>query len=195
MSQDAGLDIDYDDPAVMDRELARIQAQGAGLPQDGQDTPAVIAGAVVKDERTVEFMGREFRIADKIGAMPLLKFSMYADMATSDPKALAAMYAMLRDCIHPGDPGCGKDSCPACAAGNGKSCPDRADKGDWQAFEDHAMETRADADDLLDVITRTMELLSGRPTGQPSASSAGRPGISAGSTARSSSRRAKGSRR
>lgn len=188
MSQDLDIDIDYDDPASVDRELARIQAHAhaqAVAQEEGRDPAKVIEGSVADDGKTVEFMGRRFRIADKVGAMPLLKFSMYADMAVSDPRAMGAMYAMLRDCIRPGS-GCG--DCKACTDGDESDCKDW-DPGDWAAFEQHAMESRAEADDLLDVIAKTMELLSGRPTAPSSPSSGGRRSISAGSTARSSARR------
>jgi hypothetical protein len=105
---------------------------------------------------------------------------------------MAAMYAMIRDCLHPGTPACG--TCATCKAGDEDDCA-AYDPGDWAAFERHAIDTRADADDLLDVITRTLELLAGRPTGPSSPSSGGRRTISAGSTARSSARRGRGSRR
>jgi len=177
---------------------------------------------VVDDRRTVEFLGRKFRVADKIGAMPLLKFSMYADLSIQDPKALAAMYAMLRDCIYPGSPGCGTcescapercGECTACEIAAGMedvpeddrpackvSTPDETecadyDPGDWGQFENHAMETRAGAEDLMDVITATMELMAGRPTKPSSGSSPGQRRTSGGSTVRSSGRRARGSRR
>lgn len=196
MSQDAGFDIDYDDPEAVDRELARIQGAGAGtepLPDPREEiTAPVVAGTVVDNKRTVEFMGRRFRIADKIGVMPLLKFSMYADVAITDMRGLAAMYAMLRDCIHPGSPGCGE--CESCKADDEASCA-QYDPGDWRAFEDRAMETRADADDVFKVITDVTEMIAGYPTEPPSGSSAGRRGISGGSTARSSGRRAKASKR
>jgi hypothetical protein len=217
--QDADLGIDYD------AELAKIQSVASGVsePEHPAEAVKVISGAVVDSRRTVEFMGEKFRIADKIGAMPLLKFSMYADMSVQDPKALAAMYAMLRDCIYPGRPGCGtcgkcapprcgqcraceiaaglddetpEDDKPACRVNtpDEKACKDY-DPGDWQRFEEHAMATKAEADDLFDVITATMEVLAGRPTKQSSGSSRGPRGISGGSTARSSGRRAKGSKR
>jgi hypothetical protein len=185
MAQDAGIDID------MDAELARMQAQAAGLEQP--DEPGeVVDGEVIAKHKTVPFLGKEFRIADKIGAMPLLKFSMYADMAVQDPKAMAAMYAMLRDCIWPGTPACGE--CEACQDEDETACASY-DQGDWRAFEDHAMEQRAEAEDLLDVITKTMELMAGRPTARPSRSRTGPRAISGGSTGRSSGKRAKGSRR
>lgn len=196
MSSDAGIDIDFDSENVTwDRELAAVQLQAAQM-DDGQDEggtePAELAGEVVDDGEHVEFMGRKFRVAEKIGAMPLLKFSAFADVSTTDPRAMAAMYAMLRDCIHPGHPACGK--CEKCKAGQETACKEY-DAGDWAAFETHAIDSRADAEELLDVITKVMEIISGRPTGPRSPSSGGRRAISGGSTARSSGRRGKGSRR
>ena len=186
MPEDAKLDIDFD------QELAAIQGQVAGVPRPGPEPVEVVAGTVVTSERTVEFLGERFRIAGKIGLMPLLKFSAYADMSTSDPGAMAAMYSMIRDCIHSGEPGCGK--CEACKADDERSCKD-FDPGDWHRFEQHAIDTKADAEELLDVIAKTVELISGRPTEQPSPSSGGRRSTRDGSTARSSARRARGSKR
>jgi hypothetical protein len=185
VSEEAGLDIDFD------AELAGIQGAVAGV----EPPPAAeieVAGKVVTSARTVELIGRRFRIADKIGLMPLLKFSAFADVNVQDPRALGALYAMLRDCIHPGSPGCGE--CEDCKAGSAQACPD-FDPGDWRAFEDHACEAKADADDLMDVVTKVIEMVAGRPTEPPSRSSPGRPGSRGGSTARSSARRARGSRR
>ena len=178
------------DPGT-DRELAVIQGTAAGLdvPANGNGNGNGNGHAPVQ---TVEFMGRQFRVADRIGLMPLLKFSAYADVATNDPRALGAMYGMLRDCIYPGSPGCGE--CEDCRNGAEMACPDY-DRGDWLAFEDHAMATRAEADDLFAVISRVMELIAGRPTQRPGSSSPGPRRTSGGSTGRPSSRRAKGSRR
>lgn len=195
MPEDAGLDIDFDaPPGDLDRQLAEIQAQTAGVVPDvtHKREPSEITGQVT-DVRSVEFMGKKFRIADKIGLMPLLKFSAFSNVDVSDPRALSAMYAMLRDCIHPGDDPCGK--CDNCRGGAEYRCQERTDRGDWSAFEDHAMITRASADDLMDVITKVMELISGRPTQQPATSSGGRRTSSGGSTGTSSGRRARGSRR
>jgi hypothetical protein len=194
VSQDAGIDIDYDDdPAALDRELARLQAETAPKPeQPGEAGSEEVTGEVIDQRGTIEFLGKRFRVADKIGLMPLLKFSAHADMSTTDPRALGAMYAMLRDCIHGGSPGCG--TCPACQDDDEERCKSY-DPGDWKKFEEHAIEVKAEADELLDVIARTIEVISGRPTEPRSGSSPGRRGISAGSTARSSSRRGRGSRR
>src|SRR5215831_2686494 len=111
---DAGLDIDYD------TELAKIQATANGkAPPPAAEVE--VAGKVIASSRTVELLGRRFRIADKIGLMPLLKFSAFADMDVQDGRALGALYAMLRDCIHPGHPGCGE--CQFCAPERCGECP------------------------------------------------------------------------
>jgi hypothetical protein len=213
VSEDAGLDIDYD------AELAGIQAAVAGI-EPPPAAEVAVAGEIVTSVRTVELNGRRFRIADKIGLMPLLKFSAFSDVSVQDSRALGAMYAMLRDCIHPGHPACGKcsfcapercgecRSCQMAEAGEGdeddlpcvRNRPDPTgcaefDRGDWHAFEDWACESKAEADDLMDVVTKTIELIAGRPTGPPSPSSPSQRGTRGGSTARSSGRRARGSRR
>jgi hypothetical protein len=159
---DAGLDIDFD----ADQELAAIQGTVAGI-EPLPAVPAVTDGKVVKAP-VITLLGKDFRIADKVGLMPLLKFAAFSDMSTQDSRALGAMYAMLRDCIHPDD---------------------------WRAFEDHATDTKADADDLLDVITKAIEAIAGRPTAPSPGSSPGRRTISGGSTGTSSGRRGRASKR
>jgi hypothetical protein len=172
-----------------DRELAVVQSRAAKA--DGAEM-AVKEGTVADDGETIEFMERKFRIAEKIGLMPLLKYASASDMSTEDPRALAAVYAMLRDCIHPGTPACGE--CADCEAGRDTSCKSY-DKGDWAAFEEHAIETKAGAEDLLPVISQVMEIISGRPTGPPAPSSAGRRATRRGSTGNSSGARGGASRR
>jgi hypothetical protein len=203
---DAGIDID------MDHQLAGIQGLAAGV------TPEIIREVrpgTITATRSVELKGKRFRIADKIGAMPLLKFSMFADMNIQDPRALGAMYTLLRDCIYSGSPACGTcEQCNPAPCGQCRGCnPDdgrearcwqnTADEtacaqyksGDWAAFEEHAMTSKADADELMDVVTKVMELVSGRPTEPPGTSSSGPRTTSGRSTGSSSGRRAKGSRR
>lgn len=213
MSEDAGLDIDFD------AEMAAIQAAGNGA-APAKRAEVEVAGKIVTSVRTVELAGRRFRIADKIGLMPLLKFSAFADVDVQDGRALGALYAMLRDCIHPGKPGCGNcqfcapercgecGNCQMTAAGEGededlpctrnrpdpRGCKDY-DPGDWHKFEDWACESKAEADDLMDVVSKTIELIAGRPTGPASPSSPTRRGTRAASTGRSSGRRGGGSRR
>lgn len=191
-TEEAGLDIDFDmspslapasiTPAA-DRELAQVQGITSG----------VVEGSVVTDPaETVEFMGKPFRIAEKVGLMPLLKFSAAVDFDISDPRALAAMYAMLRDCIYEGTPACGQ--CTACKEDRESACQ-AFDAGDWKAFEDHAVATKADADELMDVLTKVMEIITGRPTKPPVTSSRSARGTSGASTGSSSGRRGGGRKR
>lgn len=188
MSEEAGIDIEYD------QELAHVQAVAAEVVSE-------VEVSKVDSTRTIEFMGEKFRIADKIGLMPLLKFASASDLDVNDPRALAAMYAMLRDCIHPGSPACGE--CDACKESARLGAPAGSpvagckfyDRGDWHAFEEHAMQTRAEAEDLFEVITKVMEALSGRPTEQPASSSNGQRNSRAASTGTSSGRRGRGSKR
>lgn len=124
--------------------LAAIQSAVEGVPRPAK----------------VELACRWFRIAAKIGVMPLMKFAHAADSGvdTGDLGALSAVYDMLRDCIDPAD---------------------------WQAFERHAIDVKADADELLPVVQQVVEILAARPTPPPSGSPDGRPVTSASSTASS----------
>src|SRR5437773_7530984 len=159
---DADYEIDFDDTdrkvirelradkderervaAEADRDLALVQRRAAAA--DGAEM-AVKEGTVADDGSTIEFMDRRFRIADRIGIMPLLKYASAADLSTDDPRALGAIYAMLRDCIHPGTPACGE--CEHCKDDQETLCK-AYDKGDWAAFEAHAIMTKADAEDLF----------------------------------------------
>jgi hypothetical protein len=169
-----------------DRELAVVQARAAAA--DG----ANIAEGTVIDSGKVELIGRQFRIAEKIGLMPLLKFASASDMSTEDPRALAAVYSMLKDCIYEGSPGCG--SCEHCKADRETSCK-AYDKGDWGNYEQHAIDTKADAEELLAVVSQVMEVISGRPTKPPGGSSAGARATRRASTGNSSARRGRASKR
>jgi hypothetical protein len=183
--EEAGLDIDFD------AELAGIQGTVAGVPPPAP-AEVEVAGTIVTSSRTVELHGQKFRIAETVGLMPLLKFSAFAEVEVSDTRALGALYAMLKDCIHPGQPGCGE--CAACKRDDERACK-VYDPGDWHAFEDWAIECKADAEDLMEVVSRTIELISGRPTQQAPPSSAGRRSTRDASMARSSARGRRGSRR
>lgn len=98
----------------------------------------------------VTFNGAEFAVATKIGLMPLMRFAKIAKSGvdSADQDGLAAMYDLLQQCI--------------------------ADE-DWNAFEAHADKTRADDEELMQVIKDVMQILTERPTSRPSDSSAGPP--------------------
>ena len=178
-------------PKSPDRELAVVQARAAKA-EGGKVTEGTVTG----DDK-VELLGKKFRIAERIGLMPLLKFASASDMTTDDPRALAAVYSMLRDCIYEGSPGCGEcESCkPADGSDGNEMLCKSYDKGDWAAFEQHAMETKADADELLSVISQVMEVIAGSPTKRPGGSSTGQRATRRGSTGSTSGGRGRASKR
>lgn len=127
-----------------------------GLPtpppeQSGEDVARemqAMSEGVVLDDR-VECMGGHYRIADKIGLMPLMRFAHTSkNVDEADLAALAAIYDMLHDCIHPDD---------------------------WDRFERDMTAKKAEAEDMLPIVNQTFELLSARPTRPPIDSSSGPP--------------------
>ena len=129
-------------------EAAGVQAKAEGVPL----------------AETVEFFGKPYRVAPKVGLMPMLKFAHAANKGTEsgDMEGMAAMYDMLRACIY---------------------------KDDWEAFETAAIDHSADDTDLLDMVTRVTEIVSARPTRAPSASTPSARRRSGNSKGRSSSLR------
>lgn len=138
-------------PRADDPDVAVLQAVVEGAPQ-------------LTD--SVEFMGARFRVADNVGLMPLLKFAHAADkgIRAEDFEGMAAMYAMIRDCIYPGhECTCGAEMDPASGyTSHRQGC--EFDAGDWARFERHAIDQRADADDLFALINNVMEMVTARPT-------------------------------
>lgn len=122
---------------IAEDEATRIQARAEGV-------DVITDGKTLA--RRVEFQGKEFRIADKVGLMPLMEFAYHANSGidTSDMGAMAAIYEMLKDCIAPVD---------------------------WDKFRAHAKEVKAGAEELMPVVQQTVELLTARPTSQESGSS------------------------
>lgn len=128
-------------------------------PETVDELQAAVEGVPVVDQIT--FMGDTYRITDKVGLMPLMKFAhstVNADV--DDLQSLADVYVMIRDCIDPAD---------------------------WDRFERDAIDKKAEGDDLLAVVTQTIAIRTARPTRRPSDSSAGPPSTSASSTGSSPS--------
>jgi hypothetical protein len=138
------------DPAEDEAIMAQAMSEGVKLGK--------IAG---KLDRSVELMGKRFRIANKVGLMPLMEFAYYANSGadTGDMGALVAIYEMLKDCI---------------------------DSNEWEEFIKHAKRMKADADELMPVVQQTIELLTARPTKQDSDSSDPSPSTSESLTDNSS---------
>jgi hypothetical protein len=147
--------------------------------QQGVDPPIVGEDGA----QYVEFEGKQFRIAGSVGLMPLLKFSHFATKGidSGDPQGLAAIYSMLRDCIVEREP-----KVPHLSEDRNEE-QERAWKRwqdsleEWQRFEEHAIEVKAEGDDLMPVVSRTIEVLSARPRTRPGSSSAGPRNTSTGS--------------
>ncbi|MDL4812820.1 hypothetical protein [Actinomadura opuntiae] len=122
--------------------------------RDAREVQAMAEGVTLADR--VECMGGWYRIKDKVGLMPLMRFAHVSKKVDEDDlEALVCIYDMLRACIHPKD---------------------------WDRFVADMTEKDAEAEELMPVVARTMEILSARPTRQPSASSDGRPATSPTST-------------
>ena len=106
-----------------------------------------------RSPRTARWSSWEaIRIADKVRVITVVKTSAFSDVDVVDPRALGALYAMLRGSStrHPRLRGVrGLTTAPT------RPAP-KYDAGDWHAFEDHAIETKAEADDLMDIVTKTI---------------------------------------
>jgi hypothetical protein len=141
----------------------------------------IVPETPVVEVRHVDFLGRKFAIADKIGLMPLMRFAHAAKsgLDSADLEGMAAMYDMLRQCIadNPVFVFQGRNI----TRDEANDLPPEAVEqvvvfGGWDDFEAHATRERADdAAELFGVVQKVMAILSERPTSRPSASSDGPP--------------------
>lgn len=147
-------------PNVHQLPAAAVQEVPRDAEDDARELQAASEGVVLGD--TVECMGERYRIGDKVGLMPLMRFAKSAKegVDSDDLEGLVAIYDMLSDCIHPAE---------------------------WDRFERDMTKKQAEADDLMPVVTRTLEILSARPTQRRSASSSGPERTTGTSTGGSSS--------
>ena len=146
------------------------------------------AEGVADDGSRIEFMGQRFRLAGNIGLMPLLAFANASKngLDSDDMEGMAAMYALIRDTVD-------QTRVQKTGADGGPVTDPSGDPvwegpSDWQRFERHAIDKKADGDDLMGFIQRAMEVISARPTKRREGSSATSPPTSAKSRASSSSR-------
>lgn len=129
---------------------------------------------------TIEFRGQTYRVAEKIGLAPLIRFGKLAKSGadSGDMGSLAVMYDVLDQCFASQCDSCGswdqvalltRDEAAAC-------CADRKPATvEFDRFMDAATVGRWDDEEILEVVGKVMEALADRPTGRPSASSAGPP--------------------
>lgn len=110
----------------------------------------------------VDFCGEQFAVADRIGAMPLMRFAKVAQAGvdSDDLAGLAAMYDLLEQCLSPKD---------------------------WHRFQQVADRERVDSEVLMQFVAKVMGMVTDRPTERPSDSSDGLPSTVPNSTVVSSS--------
>lgn len=163
-------------------EIAAVEVQTS--------TDRELSGEVINTDRLVTLAGRDFRVAEKVGLMPLLKFSHAAELRANDSRAYVAMYQILHDVIMEAEDPCGQ--CDGCkSAGKDATARDcaYADEGDWEKFENWAVDCKAEAEELFEVVEQAIKLISARPTESRSSSSAGSRKTSRTSTGGNSARR------
>ncbi len=94
------------------------------------------------------FYNEQFQVADRVGAMPLLRFASVAEsgVEAEEMEGLAAMHDLLRDCLS---------------------------EGDWSRFQRTAAVKKASAEELMEVCAAVYQAVTGRPTSRPSDSADG----------------------
>lgn len=169
-------------------EIAAVEVQSS--------TDRELSGEVINHDRVVTLAGRDFRVAEKVGLMPLLKFSHAAELRANDSRAYVAMYQILHDVIMEAEEPCGQcDGCKEAAPNpTARDCA-YADEGDWEKFENWAVDCKAEADELFDVVEQAVKIISARPTESRSNSSDGSRRTSQRSTGGSSNKRGGASNR
>jgi hypothetical protein len=175
-------------------------AEESGEPST-QSVQGAVEGAPVLDEtNSVEFMGERFRLADRVGLMPLLRFAnaSKAGLDSDDFEGMAAMYAMIRGVIHrppllepakvetpPGsgnwidNPHAGEVQRDA----NGKRLYDETE---WQRFQEFAEDESAEGDELMKFVGDVMGVIAARPRQRRAVSSGPSPATSQSSRGSSS---------
>jgi hypothetical protein len=143
------------------------QYQPLGLvpePVTTQDVQASVEGvAVMDDGNSIEFLGKRFRLADNIGLMPLLAFANASKqgMDSDDMDGMAAMYALIRDTVDQTRVQRTDDEDKLVFDSEGS--PEWEGPSDWQRFEKHAINEKADGEDLMGFIRDAMGVISARP--------------------------------
>lgn len=143
-----------------------------------------LAGAVEDGFDYVEFYGQKFRLAERIGIMPMIQFGNASKrgLDSDDMEGLAAMYSLIRSVIH--RPPIVDDHGQRVVDENGKAV---RDESEWQRFVDLAEDELAEGEDVMEFVNQAMEVMSARPRRRRELSSATSPQTSARSRDDSSS--------
>jgi hypothetical protein len=133
------------------------------MPEDATTNSAQAAaeGVVVDDGDYVEFMGEKFRLADKVGIMPMVQFGFASKkgLDSDDMEGLAAMYSLIRSVIH--RPPLMKDDGTRARDESGKMLRDETE---WNRFVELAEDELADGEDVMGFVNRAMEIMAARPS-------------------------------
>lgn len=115
----------------------------------GDLTPTAQDGVEVEPD-TFVFYEETFRTRGAIGLMPLVRFAYISrtGVGLDDMEGLAAVYEMVRDCLHPDD---------------------------WDRFQDVCAVKGADEDAVLGVVRVCIQAAAARPSLRPSDSQPGSP--------------------
>jgi hypothetical protein len=149
-----------------------------------QSVQAAVEGAPETGD-VIAFMGEKFRIAESVGAMPMLAFAKASKsgLDTEDMAGMAAMYSMIRDVIHR----------PKLYDEHGNRVVDEVtgkpahDESEWRRFEELATDEQADGEELMTFVSEAMAVISARPPKRRGISSASSPTTSPRSKGSSSS--------
>ncbi len=105
-----------------------------------------IAAGKTQEPDYFDFCGERIRVSDEDpSALPFLELAdaMENGVDTDDTQGMAAMYRMLRGCVHPDD---------------------------WAKFRKVSMANNASPEDLMPIVGAVWEAVTGRPSRRPSGS-------------------------
>lgn len=125
-----------------------------------QSVQAAAEGVVVQDGDFVEFLGQKFRLAEKVGLMPMLAFANASKQGldSDDMEGLAAMYSLIRSVIH--RPPLLDEHGQQVVDENGKRL---RDDSEWNRFVALADDELAEGEDVMGFVNEAMQVMSARP--------------------------------
>lgn len=138
----------------------------AGHPYPAHEVPtthaaqAAAEGVVIEDGDYIEFFGEKFRLADRVGIMPLVFFGNASKkgLDSDDMEGLAALYSLIRSVIH--RPPLYDENGQRRRDANGRAL---RDESEWNRFSELAEDELAEGDDIMEFVNRAMEIMSARP--------------------------------
>lgn len=143
-------------PVAGQRPLTLVESGEPGA----QQIQAAAEGVVQDDGDRIEFFGQYFRLAERVGLMPMLAFANASKkgLDSDDMEGLAAMYALIRSVIHR----------PPLYDEQGQRAHDESgkalrDESEWHRFEELADDEQAEGEDVMDFVNKAMSVIAARP--------------------------------